>query len=212
MPAKTNALCHRLLQLLHASSADNTGSLLKHSALLLQRLYADRSDTQSKCWRSGEQTQRRGTNSYSVVVVPGYGQGLLGTWTEGCCPLPHIQVEHLITELSAGGSQALGIQLDEGVLPRLCAYARSVAHYPTAIKEVTIPASARRRNCCCLCRAHLAAFPHMGLCKDNQIDVRYFHCPDVLTCSAAALAQWVVLQPDETGRAGRQSGSIPIPY
>lgn len=47
------------------------------------------------------------------------------------------QVEKLIQELAAAGSQALGITLDDGTLPRLLAYARSVAHYPTAVKEAS---------------------------------------------------------------------------
>lgn len=45
------------------------------------------------------------------------------------------EVEKLILELAAAGSQALGITLDDGTVPRLLAYARSVAHYPTAVKE-----------------------------------------------------------------------------
>lgn len=47
-----------------------------------------------------------------------------------------LQVEDLMRELTAAGSKALDIPEDEGTLPRLMAYARSVAHYPTAIKEV----------------------------------------------------------------------------
>ncbi|CAD7696874.1 unnamed protein product [Ostreobium quekettii] len=42
----------------------------------------------------------------------------------------------LINELAAAGCKALGISLGDGMVERLCAYARSVAHYPTAIKEV----------------------------------------------------------------------------
>lgn len=48
------------------------------------------------------------------------------------------QVEKLIAELAAAGSKALGLPQDEGTLPRLMAYARSVARFPCAIKEVTI--------------------------------------------------------------------------
>jgi hypothetical protein len=45
------------------------------------------------------------------------------------------QVEQLIRELAAAGGAALGVQLEGGLEERLCAYARSVAHFPTAVKE-----------------------------------------------------------------------------
>ena len=32
----------------------------------------------------------------------------------------------------------MGIQLDDGTWPRLSAYAKSVAHFPTAVKEVRL--------------------------------------------------------------------------
>lgn len=41
----------------------------------------------------------------------------------------------LIRELSAAGESELGIHLDSGVVERLCAYSRSVADFPTAVKE-----------------------------------------------------------------------------
>jgi hypothetical protein len=47
-----------------------------------------------------------------------------------------LQVGRLIDELAAAGSAALGLQLDAGIKPRLLAYARSVAHFPTAVKEL----------------------------------------------------------------------------
>lgn len=49
-----------------------------------------------------------------------------------------VQVEKLINELSEAGAKALGIQLDDGTLPRLSAYAKSVAHFPTAVKEARV--------------------------------------------------------------------------
>lgn len=49
-----------------------------------------------------------------------------------------VQVEKLINELAGAGANALGIQLDDGTLPRLSAYAKSVAHFPTAVKEARI--------------------------------------------------------------------------
>lgn len=45
------------------------------------------------------------------------------------------EVSALINELAAAGSAALGVQLEPGVVERLNAYARSVAHFPTAVKE-----------------------------------------------------------------------------
>lgn len=45
------------------------------------------------------------------------------------------EVSKLITELATAGSSELGITLNDGVVDRLNAYARSVAHFPTAVKE-----------------------------------------------------------------------------
>jgi len=45
------------------------------------------------------------------------------------------EVTSLIKELAAAGAAALGVTLDAGVEERLCAYARSVSHFPTAVKE-----------------------------------------------------------------------------
>lgn len=52
------------------------------------------------------------------------------------CAYLTLQVNRLIKELADAGASALGIELDEGTLPRLSAYAKSVAHFPTAVKEV----------------------------------------------------------------------------
>lgn len=48
-----------------------------------------------------------------------------------------MQVAALIAELAAVAEKETGVKLDEGLEERLCAYARSVAHYPTAVKEVS---------------------------------------------------------------------------
>lgn len=59
----------------------------------------------------------------------------------GGCTVGQVESEHravvesLIRELAAAGSEALGVQLDAGLEERLCAYARSVAHFPTTVKE-----------------------------------------------------------------------------
>jgi hypothetical protein len=47
------------------------------------------------------------------------------------------EVSALIGELAGAGAAALGVELDpqDAVVARLNAYARSVAHFPTAIKE-----------------------------------------------------------------------------
>jgi ketopantoate reductase len=45
------------------------------------------------------------------------------------------EVSDLIQELAAGGAGALDVQLDDGLVPRLLAYSRSVAGFPTAVKE-----------------------------------------------------------------------------
>ena len=45
------------------------------------------------------------------------------------------EVSALFAELAAAGSRELGVALDGGVVERLNAYSRSVAHFPTAVKE-----------------------------------------------------------------------------
>lgn len=56
------------------------------------------------------------------------------------CPC---QVSALIEELAKGGAAELGITLQPGTVERLLAYGRSVAHYPTAVKEVSYMLSPR---------------------------------------------------------------------
>lgn len=50
-------------------------------------------------------------------------------------PSPCHQVSRLIMELAVAGQAELGITLDAGYVERLLAYARSVSHFPTALKE-----------------------------------------------------------------------------
>lgn len=45
------------------------------------------------------------------------------------------EADELFTELGAAGAAELGITLDAGLQERLHAYSRSVAHFPTAVKE-----------------------------------------------------------------------------
>lgn len=45
------------------------------------------------------------------------------------------EVVALIKELADAASVAKGVTFDAGIEARLCAYARSVAHFPTAVKE-----------------------------------------------------------------------------
>lgn len=45
------------------------------------------------------------------------------------------EVTALIKELADAASAAKGVTFDTGIEARLCAYARSVAHFPTALKE-----------------------------------------------------------------------------
>lgn len=45
------------------------------------------------------------------------------------------EVTALIKELAGAASAAKGVTFDAGIEDRLCAYARSVAHFPTALKE-----------------------------------------------------------------------------
>ncbi|KAF8070955.1 OSB4 [Scenedesmus sp. PABB004] len=45
------------------------------------------------------------------------------------------EVSALIQELADAGAADLGVTLEPGVVPRLTAYARSVSHFPTAVKE-----------------------------------------------------------------------------
>lgn len=45
------------------------------------------------------------------------------------------EVSALISELLAAGGAALGVPTAPGAVERLNAYSRSVAHFPTAVKE-----------------------------------------------------------------------------
>jgi len=45
------------------------------------------------------------------------------------------EVVQLINELAGAAAAEMGTEFDEGIEDRLCAYARSVAHFPTAVKE-----------------------------------------------------------------------------
>lgn len=41
----------------------------------------------------------------------------------------------LINELVGAGQEALEVTLDQGYVERLCAFSRTVSHFPTAVKE-----------------------------------------------------------------------------
>jgi hypothetical protein len=45
------------------------------------------------------------------------------------------QVTELIVELMDAGAAKMGVEPNAGYVERLCAYSRSVAHFPTAVKE-----------------------------------------------------------------------------
>ncbi|KAG0504356.1 hypothetical protein M758_6G024300 [Ceratodon purpureus] len=45
------------------------------------------------------------------------------------------EVAELIDELAGAAAAEMGVEFDSGVVDRLCAYARSIAHFPTAVKE-----------------------------------------------------------------------------
>eukprot|EP00258_Populus_trichocarpa_P037835 XP_024453854.1 uncharacterized protein LOC18094378 isoform X1 [Populus trichocarpa] len=47
----------------------------------------------------------------------------------------HSEVSSLITELASAAAAEKGIVFEEAIEERLCAYARAVAHFPTAVKE-----------------------------------------------------------------------------
>ena len=46
-----------------------------------------------------------------------------------------MQVLPLIEELTEAGCSAQGVKAKDGYVERLCAYSRTVAHFPTAVKE-----------------------------------------------------------------------------
>ncbi|CAN0278404.1 unnamed protein product, partial [Ascophyllum nodosum] len=76
------------------------------------------------------------------------------------CNIGEVEVNHsdevraLISEMQAAISAEYGVTFEEGVQDRLCAYARSVAHYPAALKEYSwrngffweISAKAKKEN------------------------------------------------------------------
>lgn len=48
------------------------------------------------------------------------------------------QVASLIAELASAAAAEKQLTFEEGMEDRLCAYSRAVAHFPTAVKEVSI--------------------------------------------------------------------------
>ena len=44
----------------------------------------------------------------------------------------------LITELASAAAAEKTLVFEEGLVDRLCAYSRAVAHFPTAVKEVRV--------------------------------------------------------------------------
>ncbi|CAM9713970.1 unnamed protein product [Chrysoparadoxa australica] len=62
--------------------------------------------------------------------------GTVHSCTIGECEAEHgEQTRALISELKDCAANTFQVQFEDGVEDRCCAYARSVAHYPTAIKE-----------------------------------------------------------------------------
>ena len=61
--------------------------------------------------------------------------------TKHSCTIGEVEKDHgdevrsLITELAAATATEFGVNFEPGVQDRSYAYARSVAHYPTGIKE-----------------------------------------------------------------------------
>lgn len=59
----------------------------------------------------------------------------------GGCTVGEVEQQHtaevlaLIRELKSACESQLGVSFQEGTEARLCAYTRSVAHFPTAVKE-----------------------------------------------------------------------------
>lgn len=51
------------------------------------------------------------------------------------------QVSSLIAELASAAAAEKGLVFEEAMEDRLCAYSRAVAHFPTAVKEVTLCSS-----------------------------------------------------------------------
>lgn len=48
------------------------------------------------------------------------------------------QVANLIAELASAAATEKGIVFEDALEERLCAYSRAVAHFPTAVKEVSL--------------------------------------------------------------------------
>lgn len=49
----------------------------------------------------------------------------------------HFQLCSLIAELASAAASDKGLTFEEAMEDRLCAYSRAVAHFPTAVKEVS---------------------------------------------------------------------------
>lgn len=72
-----------------------------------------------------------------------------------------LQVLPLMMELLDAGCAAMGISPAAGAMDRLMAYARSVAHFPTALKEVR----ELRATVTCCCASHALLSQRMLVCR-----------------------------------------------
>ena len=84
------------------------------------------------------------------------------------------QLAALVDELCAAGEAALGVTLEPGVYARLAAYGRSVAHFPTAVKEFewrngwfyAITEAAVKDGKADPCPLHTAGLKELGVVKE----------------------------------------------
>jgi len=79
-----------------------------------------------------------GCTHYQVWICAFMMVGALhGGTSVGAVESEHAEeLASLVAELCAAGEAELGVTLEPGAMPRLAAYGRSVAHFPTAVKEL----------------------------------------------------------------------------
>ena len=113
-----------------------TGAYGKHAQAIADRLHA----SGLSCKVYGTKSEFQKSMLEKLVWICAFM--VVGAMHGPDCTVGDVEVKHkdevgqLIEELYVAGCNDLGIDADTtGLVERLCAYARSVSHFPTAVKE-----------------------------------------------------------------------------
>ena len=137
------------------------------------------------------------------------------------------QVMELIEELNAAGSEALGVTPDAGAVPRLLAYARSVAGFPQRSRRCALPWRRPHPRVVTIAAvdnepAKHAAFSGVdagrntsaGRCQRPETVSSAQYPPSSLRSivSAVRVAEWLVLWAQHSRSGSREAGLMPTAH